>query len=332
MDDLSCLVVWRAMAPDSAQASDRDSKHETKLLWPPAGPDRAAPMPPGRVLPQRRSALTPSPPGWFEQFERAWLGLISPPIARRLELAEWVAETEDESCPRCGEPAGPFEADLDGCPACREHRLPWSRCVRLGAYRGELRTVIHELKFGRQRPIGTGLGRLLAGSIAVHLDRAGVDRMRVVIVPVPMSWRRRMSRGIDHTRVLTRAVGRELGCRVARVLRREHRPAQWSVPTSRRGANIAGAFRPARTPLPPCDLAIVVDDLRTTGATLRGACRALAAGHRRAALDEKTRHNRLAIWTAVVAVASERTSRHGPAERAPPVDAPSIEAGSHGAG
>lgn len=283
-----------------------EHEHDAPLQWPPRPiqPQPAVPREPAQ--PPAHDRPPPSPSSWLEQIERVWLGLIDPPTPRALELAGWAPLPESASCPRCGEPSGPFEAGPDGCPACRDRRLPWTRCVRLGVYDPVARGVIHHLKFHRQREAGNCLGGLLADRLARAIDRDGLDRARVVIVPVPMSWRRRMARGIDHTLVLARAIGRQLGCPVERALGRVHRPPQWSIPPSRRQANVAGSFRPARRRPRPCDVAVLVDDVRTTGATLRGASRALAARYRRASRAGASPAGRPDIWTAVVAVASDR--------------------------
>lgn len=214
---------------------------------------------------------------------------------------------------------GPFEArpppDLDdlhaagpadqgpSCPACRNRRLPWERAVRLGPYEGELREMIHQVKFQRWRRLGSDLGRLLAMPLRHALTDAGIDPRSAVLVPVPMSFRRRWMRGIDHTLVIARALADALPCPLVRALRRRHRPTQWSVPASARRANVRGAFvaSPARVRRLAGRTLIVLDDLRTTGATLTECCRCLREAHRRGVPSGEPARP-LGVWTAVLAV------------------------------
>lgn len=65
-----------------------------------------------------------------------------------------------------------------------------------------------------------------------------------------------------------------------RLLARRHRPSQISLPVSQRRANVSGAFFCRRGVLrvPVDAVLVVIDDVRTTGATMTEACRTLRAG------------------------------------------------------
>lgn len=218
--------------------------------------------------------------GWWHHVERVWLGLARPALAMRLHAAGWAPDSPQDYCGRCGETVGPGEAGPEGCSACAGERLPWSRMVRLGAFEGELREAVHELKFSRGRPAGRVLGRLLGRSLREAIVNAGVEVHAVRVVPMPTTFRRPMVRGIDHALVLARAAAGEVGCPVARVLTRKHGRPQAGKSRAERESLIRGVFgwtaveshasegaRPA--------VWVVVDDVRTTGATMRGACGAL---------------------------------------------------------
>jgi len=200
--------------------------------------------------------------------------------------------------------------DSLGCGWCRPKRLGYSRSVALGIYDGALREALHDLKYHASRATGLGVGRELGRAVQAMLDREGVDTDRVVLVPVPATTRRRMLRnkGIDHALTLARAVGQETGCRVARVLGRVHRASQTAVPSSRRASNVRGAFR-VRTSWDDRDLdrVVLIDDVRTTGATLTACCRALSGmirgdGVRRGDLRRR-------LWAATVAVSVDDRRR-----------------------
>lgn len=281
-----------------------------RFIWPP----RASRVPPVSNLTPPPSTPAPAEP-WWRHVETTFLGLTDEPLADRCARAGWAPDDPDDYCARCGSSVGPFEAtpapdlgDLaaghDGpgpsCPACRNRRLAWSRAVRLGSYEGELREMIHQVKFQRWRRLGADLGGMLAVPLRRALVEAGLDPAHAAVVPVPMSFRRRWVRGIDHTLVIARAAAGALACPVIACLRRQHRPTQWSVPPGQRRSNVRGAFTVRTHTL--LRLAgrtmILLDDLRTTGATLTECCRAVDRAQRALAPEARS----TALWTAVLAV------------------------------
>jgi predicted amidophosphoribosyltransferase len=165
------------------------------------------------------------PRSLFRSIEETWLGLTTPPLEDRLAAAGWTPDASEAYCDRCGSTVGPHEADVAGCPACRERKLPWERMVRLGEYRGVLRDVIHEVKFTRWRRLGDQVGRLLGGSVGAAIAEAGMDTARTALVPVPSSFRRRMARGIDHALVICRGIAAETGLEIQPILSRRHGPS-----------------------------------------------------------------------------------------------------------
>lgn len=237
---------------------------------------------------------------WWGQIERAWLGLSVPPFAERAAMCGWRADAPGEACSRCGSSVGSFEADEDGCPECRDRRLPWSRCVRLGMYDGLLRRAICEVKFTSWRRLGREIGRLLGARLAEAMEREGVSPERTVIVPVPTPFWRRMSRGIDHTWCIARGVRDVTGARVVGGLARRGGRPQHTLPRSQRAANVRGSMRAKGVDLSGVT-AIVLDDVRTTGATMLEACRALRR------MDERRRPSQ--VWSAVVGVTPDERRR-----------------------
>jgi predicted amidophosphoribosyltransferase len=189
----------------------------------------------------------------------------------------------------------------------------------LSAYEPPLTRLVHEVKFTRWRRLGKDLGSLLGERLkaAITHARAADPKLpvRVVVVPVPSTLRRRLFRGIDHSLILAHAVANTVDGRVVtNLVRRRHRPSQLSVLPSDRVANMAGAFRPSRKKgknLTGC-LVIVVDDVTTTGATLRGACRAVHDAHRMAVGRSG---GRVEVWAGVLAVTELEENRRDRGKR-----------------
>lgn len=267
-----------------------------------ARPD-AAPSPPcGPSLEPLRRRIGRALADLLYHAEREWLDVRCPDLPHRLDELGWAPDASDAYCPRCGQSVK-RDADEDGCPSCTGTRRPWRRIVRLSAYEPPMTRLIHEVKFTRWRRLGRDLGILLGTRLKEAIERARADDpgfpSRIVVVPVPSTLRRRLARGIDHSAVIARAVARTVNGRMmTNLLRRKHRPSQLSVLPSERVANMAGAITPRRKRGRDLSgrLVIVIDDVTTTGATLRGACRAVHAAHRAAA------NGRVEVWAGVLAV------------------------------
>jgi len=139
-----------------------------------------------------------------------------------------------------------------------------------------LRELVHDVKFSAWKTLGRELGRLLGAATVRALEEAAVPIGEVGVVPVPTTLWRRMSRGIDHTGILARGVGEVLGAPVLPALGRSHRPAQVGASASRRREKVRRSMRVTSVRSLAGRVIVVVDDVRTTGATLEECCRAFA--------------------------------------------------------
>jgi ComF family protein len=149
----------------------------------------------------------------------------------------------------------------------------FERVVRLGPYDGILREAILRLK----NLAGEGLAEVLGGLWAEHdttrLRELGAD----VVIPIPLHWLRRWTRGYNQSEALAQplAVGLHLPCRPGWLRRIRSTPQQTQQTPSHRKINVKGAFqgRP-RTGLAGKTV-LLVDDVMTTGSTASEAARAL---------------------------------------------------------
>lgn len=178
----------------------------------------------------------------------------------------------------------------------RNPNEPGRPIVSALAYDGDVRRRVVDMKYGGRRSFARELARQLAEAV-----RADADSRFDVVTWAPTSTSRRRRRGFDQAAVIARHVARELGVPCRRLLVRETRAAQ----TGRsRVARLAGPrFRALDTRRPR--RVLVVDDVVTTGATLRAAAHALTASG----------------WgdVTLAAVASTPSSRGGASHRRPNV-------------
>jgi len=183
------------------------------------------------------------------------------------------------ACPLCGRPHAAFEDDdLAGlpCGGCATKPPPFDSGISMGAYRGSLRALIRLLKF-EDRP---DLAAPLAARAVAFLAARPVPLPQTdVIIPVPLAPLRRLRRGYNQSAELARALSTRLATPCApHALRRlgGARP-QARLPAALRAANVRGAFRTSRGARLVGQAVLLVDDVWTTGATIRECTRALRA-------------------------------------------------------
>jgi predicted amidophosphoribosyltransferase len=196
-----------------------------------------------------------------------------PPSVREawLDALAVLAPTE---CSGCGEP------DRALCSACRAALEPTPTPVDVPGlpvwaaldYRSAPRAVLVAFKDGGRTDAAPALATALRAAIAAALRDGAGERGEVRIATVPSTraaFRRRGYRPVEL--LLARA-----GLRSERVLRPLRRTAdQASLGVAQRALNRAGSLR--AVPRAAGRTYLLVDDILTTGSTLREAARALRA-------------------------------------------------------
>ena len=134
-------------------------------------------------------------------------------------------------------------------------------------------SLIRAGKFNDSPEIFEELGRRWAEWLVESGALHGVD----AIVPVPMHWLKRLSRGYNQSELLARRASLASGVPVIKALRARRRHAAQSRKSGeQRAANVAGIFELCDGHgLQPGMRVALVDDILTTGATLSEAVRAL---------------------------------------------------------
>ncbi len=172
-------------------------------------------------------------------------------------------------CPRC---ALPLPQQQASCGHCLHQPPPWQRCIAPLLYRPPANQLLTSFKYsGRLQG-----GRLLTTLLIDELQRSSskVD----LIVPVPLHWRRRWSRGFNQAELIADQLGAALSIPVAMKALQRVRPttAQQSLDARARARNLRGAFTLLR-PIAGLRVALV-DDVVTTGATAAELSRLLLKG------------------------------------------------------
>jgi ComF family protein len=149
-----------------------------------------------------------------------------------------------------------------------------------------LLAVIHLLKFGRRERIASWLARAMTDRLpdfAFVSETGASNAEKPVVVPVPMDRASRMRRGFNQAERIARPLARHWSLPIEpRALTKiRHTRAQSTLGRDERLANLKDAFRADRERVNGASV-ILVDDLVTTGATVRACASALrAAGARK---------------------------------------------------
>ncbi|HTV74223.1 MAG TPA: phosphoribosyltransferase family protein [Candidatus Acidoferrales bacterium] len=141
-------------------------------------------------------------------------------------------------------------------------------CVAVGSYGGSLRAAVLRFKHGR-RELAEPLGALLAQALAKEHLGGGIP-----LVPIPTTVRRRRARGYDQARLLGAVAARRLGVPALDVLEQTAGDAQRGRSREQRLA-ASGRFRVRGASPLQGRRVLLVDDVATTGATIRDAAATL---------------------------------------------------------
>ena len=168
---------------------------------------------------------------------------------------------------------GLIQRDLDVKSTSRsQDAVPYSYATALFFYRASTgyRNITKSLKYHGDLAAGRYFASLLAKDMAQSDLYADVD----TVIPVPLHWTRRWSRGYNQAEVIGRELAKVLGAEIRTdVLKRKRRTrTQTKLSIEKKAANVSGAFVLAKgISLADSSHILLVDDVFTTGATVH-AC------------------------------------------------------------
>ena len=151
------------------------------------------------------------------------------------------------------------------CQSCREGNVTFNAAYSFGGFDGSLSRLIHLLKYSKIETLAAPLSELLLRA----LPR---DERFDLIIAMPMHWRKQWARGFNQAELLAAPVAARYGLRLAKPLKRtRYTEAQAGLDDRGRQANLNASFAVTDTALVRGKRILLIDDVFTTGATLREA-------------------------------------------------------------
>ena len=175
-------------------------------------------------------------------------------------------------CRVCGKPRDKyFTGDL--CEDCSKEIMPFKTARSVVLYDGAMKEAIHKFKFEGRRSLSIPLG----GFLVSYLEHSDIPAGKIdVIVPLPLSGKRQMKRGYNQSELLANAIAKRFSIVVDDSSLRKIKDItpQFELSREKRLSNIKGAF--VCSPLTGKNV-LLLDDIYTTGATVREAAGSLKA-------------------------------------------------------
>ncbi len=146
-----------------------------------------------------------------------------------------------------------------------------------GKYEGAVKRSIGKLKYDGHREIAALYGEWLAQSWQQTKSAAMLPKL--VVVPIPLHAEKIASRGFNQAELIAQSFCHTTGYKLDLSLQRTRLTvAQFGLSKSARQENVAGAFAiDPRSKLQSGTTVLLIDDIYTTGATVRSAADVLSA-------------------------------------------------------
>ena len=171
-------------------------------------------------------------------------------------------------CSACGTPFVTENGSDHLCGACLKFP-PFHTCRSATLFDGPVQELIHRLKYGYRVHLSQPLGLLTAGALAPFCSQAAPG----LIVPVPLHRKRLRQRGFNQSQLIGAELAKQwkLPLEFGNLRRVRWTEPQTSLDAADRRDNVRGAFAVRDPRRLEGKRVLLVDDVYTTGSTIR-AC------------------------------------------------------------
>ncbi|MDI6777538.1 MAG: ComF family protein [Syntrophales bacterium] len=176
-------------------------------------------------------------------------------------------------CSRCGIPFNGPDGGDHLCGDCLTSKTYFSVARAVGRYETTMLDAIHRFKYRGKIAVGEILGRLMVDFAYPALDIKEYS----LIMPAPLHPKRLRERGFNQSVILALAVAKRFSLPLdfTTLRRRIHTKPQISLGKKERETNVQGAFEVSEEKKIRGKNIILVDDVYTTGSTVKECARVL---------------------------------------------------------
>lgn len=185
------------------------------------------------------------------------------------DCAAKIETVKTTICPLCG------KISLNGqyCSKCAKKENIFATGIIVAAHyeSGPLKQVIYDFKYSGVIDLADILSELIFDQVKNRFNLKNV-----VIVPVPLTAKRKNTRGYNQSQLLARNLSKKLGISGGDALKRTRETkSQVGLSRDERLLNLQNAFTCQDAELVDKKIVFLIDDVTTTGATINECAKAL---------------------------------------------------------
>ncbi len=190
----------------------------------------------------------------------------------------------DNPCPGCGLPN---RINNRLCTTCHSNHPQWQHMIAPLIYTGQVRRLIHDIKFNEQIQ--------LVKALLSRLHHCYQQRPVEILMPVPLHPTRLFERGFNQSEEIAQLLSRYLNIPVdnTSLQRIKSTQPQSGLSLNKRLKNLMQAF--SYQPIAPYQSIALIDDVITSGSTMKEICKKL----------KKTGVGHIEVWSLARVIKSE---------------------------
>lgn len=172
---------------------------------------------------------------------------------------------------RCNSCGGNLDLILDICSKClKEEAFPWEQALSVIELKGYANEIIQNLKYNNRIDFIPFIGRM--ASDIILKDKLKFD----YIIPIPLHKIKKFIRGFNQSYLISESISKtvDIPCKEW-LIRKKYTISQTKLSSKRRRTNIINVFSSSKRAIIKNKDILLVDDVMTTGSTLRSAANAL---------------------------------------------------------
>jgi len=196
---------------------------------------------------------------------------LSAPAGDRLchDCLESIRLIEPPVCTVCGQPFHGSQGTGHTCGQCIKNPPSFDIARSVFQYQGSVRTLIHRIKYNDD-------GHALRALSSLAMEHVLLDHLKPdMVIPVPLHSKRLRKRGFNQSLRLAGTIFPHIPLGIDILTRTLNTKPQTELSMKERHRNVRNAFE-AASPLPEgVETILLLDDVYTTGATVRACAKAL---------------------------------------------------------